>query len=285
MTREARSAALLVGVALRAFASASEYWIAWEGDDWPEDQGWTRYWGDAQGVYHGQGAQRTLADGMLTYNSLFDPSVYDVSKISRPGQMDPGPGELFVMEWRLNVEQVVGFADPGVGFDSDDMWALGLYYAYDRIYSESEGLLAIPFAPGGFHDYCLVSPDVRSYDLYIDTVFSHHGTLRQGVFQSRLMWGDSGQGAASVHTWDYFRFGVIRRGDVNCDGVVDFRDINPFVLALTDPPEYQRRFPNCPLIAADCNGDGRVDFRDINAFVPLLRTASSYGSSAEVSAR
>ena len=60
------------------------------------------------------------------------------------------------------------------------------------------------------------------------------------------------------------------RGDTNCDGVVDFADINPFVLALSSPIAYQTQYPNCPMANADCNGDGVVDFADINPFVTLL---------------
>jgi hypothetical protein len=59
-------------------------------------------------------------------------------------------------------------------------------------------------------------------------------------------------------------------GDLNCDGNVDFGDINPFVLALSDPDEYKKQYPNCDINYADCNLDGAIDFGDINAFVELL---------------
>jgi hypothetical protein len=59
-------------------------------------------------------------------------------------------------------------------------------------------------------------------------------------------------------------------GDLNCDGTVDFADINPFVLALTDPAAYAAAFPNCAIASGDINGDGSVDFGDINPFVALL---------------
>ena len=59
-------------------------------------------------------------------------------------------------------------------------------------------------------------------------------------------------------------------GDLNCDGHVDFADINAFVLVLSDPAGYQNQFPACPLGNGDVNGDGRVDFADINPFVALL---------------
>jgi hypothetical protein len=59
-------------------------------------------------------------------------------------------------------------------------------------------------------------------------------------------------------------------GDLNCDQVVDFTDINPFILALSDPDAYATAFPECSHTLADCNDDGEVDFRDINPFVLLL---------------
>ncbi len=52
-------------------------------------------------------------------------------------------------------------------------------------------------------------------------------------------------------------------GDMNCDGVVDFADIDPFVAILTGA------LP-CNFYNADVNGDGVVDFGDINPFVALL---------------
>ncbi|MEW6199364.1 MAG: immunoglobulin domain-containing protein [Planctomycetota bacterium] len=63
---------------------------------------------------------------------------------------------------------------------------------------------------------------------------------------------------------------VWQRGDLNCDGVVDFGDINPFVLALTNPVRYATQFPNCDIMNGDINNDGVVGFADINPFVRLL---------------
>jgi hypothetical protein len=59
-------------------------------------------------------------------------------------------------------------------------------------------------------------------------------------------------------------------GDLNCDDTVDFGDINPFVLALTNPIEYAVMYPSCDILHGDLNDDGAVDFADINPFVQLL---------------
>jgi hypothetical protein len=63
---------------------------------------------------------------------------------------------------------------------------------------------------------------------------------------------------------------VLPRGDTNCDGLVDFADINPFILALADPAGYAAAYPDCPLANRDINGDGACDFADINPFIALL---------------
>ncbi len=91
-----------------------------------------------------------------------------------------------------------------------------------------------------------------------------------------LALGASGQPQVSYFGgtgWD-LKHGQALLGDVNCDGVVDFGDINPFVLALlAQPPAfsaYYEVYPNCPRHLGDINGDGRVDFGDINPFVELL---------------
>lgn len=59
-------------------------------------------------------------------------------------------------------------------------------------------------------------------------------------------------------------------GDLNCDGIVDNEDIDPFVLALTDPAGYVAAWPNCERLNGDINGDGVVDNEDIDPFVALI---------------
>jgi hypothetical protein len=59
-------------------------------------------------------------------------------------------------------------------------------------------------------------------------------------------------------------------GDLNCDGKLDAFDIDPFVLALTDPAGYEAAYPACDLSLADVNRDGNIDAFDIDPFVELL---------------
>jgi hypothetical protein len=114
---------------------------------------------------------------------------------------------------------------------------------------------------------------MRSYELYIDGVLVRQGWFAHRFGGSCVTWGDGVQGEASLHHWDYVRFGVVaatETGDVNCDGMVDFEDINPFVEMLTDPGAYQATHPGCSPGNGDINLDRTIDFQDINPFVELL---------------
>ena len=62
-------------------------------------------------------------------------------------------------------------------------------------------------------------------------------------------------------------------GDLNCDGTVDFADINPFVLYLSNFAGWQATFPRCHALNGDINGDGtygQSSLGDINPFIELL---------------
>ena len=60
------------------------------------------------------------------------------------------------------------------------------------------------------------------------------------------------------------------KGDTNCDGLLNFADIDPFVQAMSDPAGYAQAYPFCDRLNADANNSGSVDFADIDAFVALL---------------
>jgi hypothetical protein len=62
-------------------------------------------------------------------------------------------------------------------------------------------------------------------------------------------------------------------GDLNCDGVVDFGDINPFVVYLSNSSAWQATYPSCDPRVGDMNCDGTYgqwSFGDINPFVNVM---------------
>lgn len=63
---------------------------------------------------------------------------------------------------------------------------------------------------------------------------------------------------------------TVCRGDADCDGDVDFADIDPFVAKLGCPTSGPNCDAPCTWMNADVDGDGDVDFADIDPFVARL---------------
>jgi hypothetical protein len=84
-------------------------------------------------------------------------------------------------------------------------------------------------------------------------------------------WEDDRAGAIDIYAQNVNPNGSLGPlADLNCDGLVNGYDIDPFVLALTDPAAYAGAYPECDSLLADCNGDGAVNGYDIDPFVDVL---------------
>ena len=88
---------------------------------------------------------------------------------------------------------------------------------------------------------------------------------------------DAGLGIAPIVDMGAYEFGATTEipsypwpGECDCDGVIDFGDIDAFVAALRGEASYLSQYPDCIWLSADCNNDGSVDFDDIDPFVALL---------------
>lgn len=201
--------AALLAAALAVPALAAPYWVAWDGDGFPENQGWERVYGNEDGPHEG-GAARTIHEGVMTIDSLRSNQIYDFYELDRPIDLDPG--ELFVAEWRVRIaanEGNPGAADSGVVIAPDGGGTLGLSYVVDRIVSDREGWTE-PIAPFEFHAYRIESTDMVTYSLWIDGIFTRNGTWDLfSLNTSFVAFGDGVQGARSFADWDHVRFGVV----------------------------------------------------------------------------
>ena len=89
-------------------------------------------------------------------------------------------------------------------------------------------------------------------------------------FIDDLSTADTGTGTPPIVDMGAYEYGSQALGDCNCDGLVDFFDIDPFVLALVNPGAYAAQYSDCPILNADCNQDGYIDFFDLDPFVGLI---------------
>jgi hypothetical protein len=187
-------------------ALAEQYWIAYEGDDFPENEGWTRVYCDSNGVPGQGGAVRTIEDGALVLDSLESVMIVDFYEVTRA--MDPDAGEVFVMGWRARFDEVFG-NDPGVGVFSDEYRAAAFSFSETGLQSVFEPGAAVSFAGGEFHSFELRSADMLAYELFVDGLPALSGEFTDVFQASRVSWGDGTQGGRSLARWDYFRFGVV----------------------------------------------------------------------------
>ncbi len=89
-----------------------------------------------------------------------------------------------------------------------------------------------------------------------------------GGYDEALVLGD---------TWEWQVAPRRCRGDANCDGLVNWRDIDFFVAAQNDNTSawaamFAPDVPSCPFANNDANDDGAVNWRDIDPFVALQNT-------------
>lgn len=202
--------ALLAG-GLPPTAWGAPYWVAYEGDVFPEEVGWERVVIDFTGA-EPPGAQRALLGDELRIDGTRSPDIADFYELER--SINPEEGELFIAEWAVDVVGLtnpLGLSDVNVLIAPDQMGALAFAMFPDRIESRREGW-AIDLASSGYHEYRIESLDMVSYDLWIDGVFMRSGEWDlESLNQSFVYFGDVARGAevTSIADWDYVRFGVV----------------------------------------------------------------------------
>ncbi len=194
---------LMASALVATVTNADQYWIAYEGNDFPENEGWTR------STYAG-GAERWLEDGALVIDSI---SVGDPQATDTYRQVDvrrPEPGELFVAEWRMRLDQFEDFYDACVVIARPEpLGDLTFAHALDHLVVFDDWD-PIPVAPGEWHVYRFESLDMDAYTLFVDGAPVYEGHFQTpSLLDPLLGFGNAARGAASVSRWDYVHFGII----------------------------------------------------------------------------
>jgi hypothetical protein len=195
------TALLVVGA-----ARASPYWVEYEPGNghFPEEEGWWRH------TSYG-GDQRWFEDGWLVMDGMADARITDYYEMRRT--VDPGPSEEFVMQWRIRIDELQWYHDPGVAVFSDEKWAVSFVMSLSSIESVFEQGVSAPFEAFVPHSFALRSSDMRTYTLLIDGAPAIQGSFWLSLYDSSVGWGDEVIGGASLARWDYFRFGAVPECD------------------------------------------------------------------------
>jgi hypothetical protein len=178
--------------------------VAWEGDDYPENEGWER-----EGT--GDRSVRSLADGVMTMDSLNNVSGQDY--YSAYGAPDPAPGEELVVQWRARVNEIEwdnpNFRyDPGWSLNTADGWFVAFVLGIDELHDLMQQV-DTPFVARAYHAWELRSGNLRTFNVWLDGDLVSTGEFVLTLPGASVQWGDFVWGPTSSVDWDYFRFGVV----------------------------------------------------------------------------
>ncbi len=169
----------------------------------------------------------------------------------------PVPGQPVVYEdtwaWDGNVWTQLANSGPAARYD------------HAMAFDEFRGVALVL---GGWN-----SPDVWEWDGVVWAEVPGEAPTRSSAVMSYVASRQSislfGGGSRRSDHWD-FSSPVPTPGDLNCDCEMNAFDIEPFVLALADPEQYELAYPHCNAELADMNGDGAINAFDIEPFVEAL---------------
>jgi hypothetical protein len=119
---------------------------------------------------------------------------------------------------------------------------------------------------GDSPEYDVTASEYPYHDLQPDTWY-YWRVRTKNVCGAYGPWSDDG---CFSFTTRYYPVCV---GDMNCDGTIDFGDINPFVKYLSQNQNWRLEYPCCDPENGDINCDGiygQSSFGDINPFVKLI---------------
>ena len=154
----------------------------------------------------------------------WDPAVLQLQGVDTQGQ--------YPYEWLFS-----GFPDDHQLDGLNNTWNDGnaLYEALAQLgqaaYATPQGLLVTK---------------LRFRKLHVGTPTTVAMLPSYGQYTHTVVYDGVVPGLAITGTLTPANFTPAARGDLNCDGVVTFLDINPFVQLLSDPAGWQASYPGCP---------------------------------------
>lgn len=250
--------ALFAGMAA-GVVEADEFWIEYDGNVPPEQDGWTRYHNGGPVMLASQpinGGGYAWVIDTLAYPQTYNHYTRDVGLVLLK------PGENFVAEWRVMVHGSI-----------DDSWLniadMNLSGGFGATFGQSSCQIAgttFAITPLEFHTYRVESSDLKTFHFSLDGKPLSIYTSPVSMAGVRVLFGDWTSGGFGTPTsrgfWDYVHFGVTDGchlvGDLNGDDKVDQTDL-AILLATFGCPSPQAP-PPC---LGDVDGDSDTDQADL----------------------
>jgi hypothetical protein len=142
-------------------------------------------------------------------------------------------------------------------------WADGTYFVASQGGSGLNGKRSLITKEEAGVDHLLFFSD---YDYYVGRGLVSAIQVRDYAMTEEDALALGGPTAAGIPLLD----APVTPGDMNCDGAIDFDDIDPFVVAIIDQAGFEAAYPDCNYSNGDTNRDGAVDFDDIDSMVECI---------------
>jgi hypothetical protein len=198
------------------------------------------------------------------HHVISDEDVWATQNFARPRPPDPAFYAFGLVYDDLNDN---GQWDP---YDVGDPNREGLAGQVLRVFDADSGTqLGDPFETLDNGAYSIPLDDgVYDIELTIDALAEVYTFSDVVIAGMNVDLGDLDIGSLST---------ALHLGDMDGNGVVDFDDVDPFVLGLNDAAAYAQQYGVPPSVRGDIDADGDQDYDDINGFVALVAGARPGG--------
>jgi hypothetical protein len=183
-----------------------------QNETFPEQQGWSRYWGDPEDELI-----RSVDNGVFRLDTRGSYSIFDLYQvISTAFILDSG--EELQVTWRMETVET----DEWSHLSDVALAIVNQSHAYAQFFiapgyvSEDELLGGEPehlyeIQAGVPHTYLLRTTDMWAYDLYVDGAFAFQGGLHDYAWREvpRVSFGDTFTGRTSLSEWEYVEVEVV----------------------------------------------------------------------------
>ena len=183
----------VLALAFAASAGAETYWLRYEGDDYPENEGWTRIWNQPF-------AQRAIEDGVFVLDASADRHTcewyeyYTDNGCAWPMEaVETGePSSHFFVQWNVEIDRSSGsdWGGTTVAFFAPDSSAVSFSLSEDTIRSLFEPGVSAVYAGGVPHEFEVRFSDMQGYELYIDGSFAFAGSFYDSIWSNKILFGE-----------------------------------------------------------------------------------------------
>jgi hypothetical protein len=197
---------------MTAVALGDGFYMNYDGDQFPEDEGWQRRYSDPDGQ-----TVRELDNGIFRLDTRASLSIYDLYVIQTDA-LNPQPGESLQIGWRMRTI----FTQTDYLHSDVMLFLTNADSAYVEFYLGPDYVSEHDLGGGEFEHVCqhgppadftsfLFATNMQDYSLFVDGNLAFIGQFHDYAWSGPfyLAFGDGVIGRSSLSEWDYVEVQVV----------------------------------------------------------------------------